>query len=489
MAATSSGIECGDLACTVDLPPSGIGSYVIMTKSTSTLSNEEKIARFLEMTTYGAKMSEIEALVPAVGDDFGDTQRAAAVRAQIDLPKSSHREYFRRNSNPKWDATTANARSDHPCSPNSRWRDYAYTRLDRRDTITGASIYTTFEEAPEGADSTDMMYEADGEEDVTYGNGEFQNSTEGNAGYSGDGYYDMGGLDDFLQFDITVVEDAVVPISFRYAQGSSGYNGNRPCVLTVNNETVRDVYDFSFSDSWGYWINSEMVNVSLTAGFNTIKLLVRDQNGGPNIDFLRVGSPPALLMKTNGWLRHIAKNGVGVVDSWGFDFTNQTVYFPHYPIVIEGDLYRYPYGRLSVNVTDQIKYLDIGNPKLDFDGFESHLPLSHFILDNNEVFVDTSSDVMGYPMVKGQEFILPSGLDRTVYPICDTIVSNEEYSSPVFAKTPDGRWLQWSASLSLAANGPSINASPQEMASSTLVDGGGEAFIQTGEKLRCKLIQ
>ena len=60
MAATSSGIECGDLACTVDLPPLGIGSYVIMTKSTSTLSNEEKIARFLEMTTYGPMMSEID---------------------------------------------------------------------------------------------------------------------------------------------------------------------------------------------------------------------------------------------------------------------------------------------------------------------------------------------------------------------------------------------------------------------------------------------
>jgi hypothetical protein len=249
---------------------------------------------------------------------------------------------------------------------------------------------------------------------------------------------------------------------------------------------VRDVYDFSYSGSYSYWIYSEMVTVSLTAGFNTIKLLVRDQNGGPHIDFLRVGSPPALLMKTNGWLRHVAKNGVGVVNEWGFDFTDQTVYFTQYPNVIEGDLYRYPYGRLEVNVTGQDKYLDIGNPKLNFDGYESHLPLSHFILNNGEVFVDTSSDLYEYPIVKGQEFVLPSGLDRNLYPICDTIASSEEYSSPVFVKTPEGKWLQWSPIIKLESNGPSMNASPGDKASNTLIDGGGEGFLQTGEKLKCK---
>jgi len=483
-----SGIECGDLVCTVDLAPPSSGSYVIMTKLTSALEDKDKIARFLEMTSFGPMSSEIAGIDESSGG-FGEVKRAAAVRMQMDLPKSSHREYFRRNANPKWDATTMNARSDHPCDPNSRWRDYAYIRHDREDTITGQNIYTTFEQAPEDLDSTFTIYQADSLEDATFNTGTLKNASNGNTGFSGDGYYDMGGYDDYVQFSISVAEDVDVPISFRYALGSSSYNGNRPCVLSVNNNTVQDIYDFSFSDSWTYWIYSEMVTVSLTAGLNTIKLLVRDQNGGPNIDFLRVGSPPALLMKTNGWLRHVAKNGVGVINEWGIDFTNQTVYFPSFANAIEGDLYRYPMGRLRVNVTSQTRELDIGNPKLNFDGYESHLPLSHFILSNNEVFEDTSTDLSDYPLVRGQEFVLPSGLDRNLYPICDTIASSEEYSSPVFAKTPEGKWLQWSPTIQLQTNGPSMNALPEDKASSTLIDGGGEAFIQTGEKLKCKSIQ
>ena len=479
-----SGIDCDVTSCTIDLPSPSSGSYVIMSKPTSTLSDEDKIARFLEMTTFGPKMTEIDAL--AASGSFGDAERAAAVRDQMDMSKTSHREHFRQNANAKWDATTQNARSDHPCEPYSRWRDYAFTKLDRKHTNTRADIYSTFEEAPEDADSTFTIYQADSQDDVDHGTGVFRTAADGNEGFAGNGYYDMGGYDDYIQFNITVTEAMDVPISFRYAQGSSSYNGNRPCVLSVNDVTVRDVYDFSFSDAWSYWIYSEKVVVSLTAGLNTIKLLVRDQNGGPNVDFLRIGSPPALLMKTSGWLRHIAKDGVGVVNEWGNDFTDQYVYFPGYANVIEGDLYRYPYGRLSVNVTTQTKYLDIGNPKLDFDGYESHLPLSHFILNNGEVFEDTSSDVTDYPMVSGQEFVLPSGLDRALYPICDTITTSEEYSSPVFAKTPEGKWLQWTPTIKLERNGPSINTIPEELASSTLIDGGGESFLQTGEKLKCK---
>ena len=483
-AAPASGIECNDsAACTVELPPLTSGSYVIMTKPTRAHSNREKIARFLEATTFGTKMEEINALDTG---NFGATERAAAVRAQIDLPKSSHREYFRRRANPKWDATTVNARSDHPCDPNSRWRNYAYIKHDVYDTITEENIYTTFVKAPEEAGKTYSIYQAENQGGVTHGNGVNMNATTGNGGYAGVGYYDFAGLGDFLAFNISVPNNTVVPISFRYAMGSSSYNGNRPCVLSVNNVTVRDVYNFFYSGSWGYWMYSEMVNVSLKAGFNTIKLLIRDQNNGPNIDFLRVGKPAALILKTRGWIRAVAKNGVGTVDDFGFDFTNQTVYFPSYPNAKEGDLYRYPYGRLRVNVTGVSRYLDIGNPELDFDGFEDHLPLHHFILNNGEIFEETSSDIADYPMVRNQEYVLRSGLDRAKYPMCDSIASNEEYSAPVFAKTPSGKWILWTPTIDLRQNGPPMNADPGEMTSFTLLDGGGEAFIQTGEKLKCK---
>ena len=484
-AASSFGIGCSNTACTIDLPSPSSGNYVIMSKSTSTLSNEDKIARFLEMTTFGPKMAEIQS--SAASGSFGDVERAAAVRDQMDLPKTSHREYFRHNSNPKWDTTTQTARTDHPCDPYSRWRNYAFTKLDREHTITEEDLYYTFEEAPEDADSTFAIYQADSQDDVEYGTGVFKTAADGNGGFAGDGYYDMDGYDDYVEFSVNVAEAMDVPISFRYAQGSSSYNGNRPCVLSVNDVTVRDVYDFSFSDSWTYWIYSEKVVVSLTAGLNTIKLLVRDQNGGPHIDFLRIGSPPALLMKTktSGWLRHVAKDGVGVVNEWGIDFTDQTVYFTSNPYIIEGDLYRYPFGRLPVNATTT-KYLDIGNPQLDFDGYESHLPSTHFILNNDEVFEDTSSDLYVHPIVKGQEFVLPSGLDRALYPVCDTITSNEEGNPPVFAKTSDGKWLQWTPIIKLETNGPSMNASPGETTSSTLIDGGGGAILETDDQLKCK---
>jgi hypothetical protein len=41
-----------------------------------------------------------------------------------------------------------------------------------------------------------------------------------------------------------------------------------------------------------------LIDVSLNAGDNTIKLRVVEQNGGPNIDHLRVGKPPAIVLKS-----------------------------------------------------------------------------------------------------------------------------------------------------------------------------------------------
>lgn len=156
-----------------------------MTKATNALDDTAKIARFLEMTSFGPKSEEISGL--DVGG-FGENERAAAVRAQMDLPKSSHREYFRRHANPKWDATTQNARSDHPCDPNSHWRDYAYIRQDRRHTITSADIYTTFEEAPEDENVTFTIYEVESPEGVTLNTGTIEADTVDNYGFSGLGY-------------------------------------------------------------------------------------------------------------------------------------------------------------------------------------------------------------------------------------------------------------------------------------------------------------
>lgn len=88
------------------------------------------IHRFLEMTTFGPKKSEIEALESGPWDDAA---RANYVRTQMDMPASSHREHYRKRTNSKWQATRQAARSDHPCSPNSKWRTYTFAREDRSE--------------------------------------------------------------------------------------------------------------------------------------------------------------------------------------------------------------------------------------------------------------------------------------------------------------------------------------------------------------------
>ena len=98
LAAPYSGIECSEQACTVELLVPSSGSYVIMMKPTNALDNKAKIARFLEMTSFGTTAEELASL--DVGT-FGEIERADAVRAQMDQPKTSHREYFRVHANPK----------------------------------------------------------------------------------------------------------------------------------------------------------------------------------------------------------------------------------------------------------------------------------------------------------------------------------------------------------------------------------------------------
>ena len=262
------------------------------------MADRHRIARFLEMTTFGPKKSEVDALDTG---SFDDAARADYLHTQMTLPMTSHREFWRKHTNSKWDATAQNARSSHPCSPNSKWRRYAYTRQDRYNTITSQYIYTYFEEVPEEANFPYTIYEADSPGDVSsYYDGSFKDSsTTSNTGFSGTGFYDFGGDEPFehLEFTVNLAADTL-PISFRFAMGSSSYNGNRPCQLWVNGVMVRAVYDFVFTDSWSYWKYSELVDVPLNAGNNTIRLAMVDQGGGPNIDHLRIGKPPAVVMKS-----------------------------------------------------------------------------------------------------------------------------------------------------------------------------------------------
>ena len=216
------------------------------------------------------------------------------------MPQSSHREYYRKRTNSKWDTTAQTAKSDHPCSTNSRWRKYSYTPQDRHHSITETYIYTTFETVKTEVNYTTSIYEADTSSQVKYGTGSFWSSapTSATYGYSGSGYYDMAGTSDYLEFNVSISTSGIYPISFRYSQGSTSYNGNRKLQLQVNGNIVKSAYDFLYTRSSSYWMYTDMFDVAFNAGYNTVKVVVVDQNGGPNIDHLRIGKPPAVVMKS-----------------------------------------------------------------------------------------------------------------------------------------------------------------------------------------------
>ena len=333
------------------------------------------------------------------------------------------------------------------------------------------------------------IYEADSSADVSKGTGFFGS---GFNHFSRSGYYAMGGTSDYVEWSVNVQAAGTYPLSIRYSLGSTSPKlGNRPLELSVDGVVVLSSYDMFFTDSNSYWRYSDLVDVTFAAsGVHTIKLTVRDQDGGVNVDHLRLGKPPAVVISLNGWARAIAKSGLGLWDDYGFVFNNETAPTtlnarPDAPL---GDAFRWPFGRVRLQLPQGAKYLDIGNPQVDFTGYEQYLPVNYFTFDGTEVLTNTSSDLnqKSYPGHEGQEVLLEGGLTN---PICDLVPPQaEEFGAPIYAKLPgDQGWLQWTPKIMLEDNGPSIN--DPLSSSSTLIDGGGEASIQTDKKVGCANVQ
>ncbi|KAL7542499.1 hypothetical protein ACHAXR_011825, partial [Thalassiosira sp. AJA248-18] len=491
LAIPADGIACTAVDCDLVLPDleDDGDTYIILAKD-GAQDDKYQIASFLELTTFGPKKSEIQALLD--NGSWDEAARAQHIRAQMDLPATSHREYFRKRLNAKVDDTRQIARSDHPCDPNSKWRKYSFTMDDRYHDMDGSDIETTFEFVPEEDDLAVTIYEADREEDVSsFSHGGFkQPPSSERYGFSGSGYYDFASSSgDWLEWDIDVSEAGTYPISFRYSVYSRSYNGNRPLQLWVNGNMVEDVYNFPYTGSKNYWLYTDVVEASLNLGQNNIKLLLTDQNSGPDIDHLRVGKPQAIVIKTNGWPRTVAKNGLRIRNDWSFQFTEEMIVkFDDYPDAPSGDLYKFPNGRIEFFFPDgSPRYLDVGNLPVDFTGYEQYLPENYFEFDDTEVWDETASDTFPYPLLKGQELLLRNGLNDNSF--CDAVPSfASEGNAPIFGKYLD-TWLIWTPKLQLEDNGPSINDDPEDMANNVLSDGGGEWSANTGGKLKCSNVQ
>ena len=112
------------------------GEYYLTSYHRPSVSSDVLAARFLERTTFGPKLEEIQSLSASIStlgaDDDGREALAAYTHNQIyDTPISSHRAYYRRHLVPRTTSSYPYALAGpHPCDQNSRWRRFAFTTKD-----------------------------------------------------------------------------------------------------------------------------------------------------------------------------------------------------------------------------------------------------------------------------------------------------------------------------------------------------------------------
>jgi hypothetical protein len=106
------------------------GKYFLMSYNHTLPSFDGVLSRFLMQSTFGPTRDMI------VNWPYEEGVRGMAkwIRAQMDLPPTLHREYYRKysdlvsNNNTAWDRSLT---VQHPCDQYSRWRDYVFMDMDR----------------------------------------------------------------------------------------------------------------------------------------------------------------------------------------------------------------------------------------------------------------------------------------------------------------------------------------------------------------------
>ncbi|WP_146153666.1 PQQ-dependent sugar dehydrogenase [Adhaeribacter arboris] len=103
------------------------------------------------------------------------------------------------------------------------------------------------------------------------------------AGYTGTGFANyLQESNDYIEWTVSVPTAGTYNLSFRYALVGS----SRHLRLQVNNANLASELEFPETGQWTSWSNKE-INISLTAGSNTIRLTATGTSG-PNLDHLVV---------------------------------------------------------------------------------------------------------------------------------------------------------------------------------------------------------
>ena len=144
-AVSRSRFDCAsDGKCSLVLP-SNLGSFRLVTYST-TVQNKtsEEVARFLMQASFGPTKAEL--------DSWGTKTFKQWIMEQIELPATSHREYFRRRVSPRVASQTLPGRPRQACEALSRWHRYAFTQKDIGKQIVLSPV----------ANSTNQTLDVDG---------------------------------------------------------------------------------------------------------------------------------------------------------------------------------------------------------------------------------------------------------------------------------------------------------------------------------------
>ena len=125
--------QCSMETCTVDLPVLASGSiYHMKYFGKPSYSRSDESARFLEQATFGPTRSGINTFNTGnLGVSFANWIK----QQQTMVPLTSHREFFRKHLNSRFDHSTPMSVVTHACQTGTRYRRYAFSNKDKRFKI------------------------------------------------------------------------------------------------------------------------------------------------------------------------------------------------------------------------------------------------------------------------------------------------------------------------------------------------------------------
>jgi hypothetical protein len=126
--------SAGEYLCKIMVPKleeGNVGYYLTYYSEEDGMSSSlSRAARFLQRVTWGPRLSEIEELGKQI-ETMGDLALAMYLKEQLELPPTSHREYFRKRLNPRAVESYQYAIvGPKACEMNARFRRFAFTHKD-----------------------------------------------------------------------------------------------------------------------------------------------------------------------------------------------------------------------------------------------------------------------------------------------------------------------------------------------------------------------